>query len=58
MAPDKVEGPTTRLTFLGIELDAIALTAHLPDGKLHRLQAMLLAWQDFKVCAPSESFCP
>lgn len=54
MAPDKVERPTTCLTFLGIELDTIALTARLPEDKLQRLQAMLLAWQDRKVCTKRE----
>lgn len=54
LAPDKVEGPTTCLTFLGIELDTVAMTARLPEDKLRRLQAMLLAWQDRKVCTKRE----
>lgn len=50
LAPDKVEGPTTCLTFLGIELDTMAMTISLPEDKLQRLQFMLLAWQDRKAC--------
>ena len=50
LAPDNVEGPTTRLSFLGIELDTIAMTASLPKHKLQRLQAMLDNWHDRKAC--------
>ena len=28
----------TRLVFLGIELDTVQLSLHLPDGKLRRIQ--------------------
>ncbi len=31
---DEVQGPTTCLTFLGIELDTVAMTARLPEDKL------------------------
>ena len=34
VAPDKVEGPVTIITFLGIELDSVALEIRLPAGKL------------------------
>ena len=54
LAPDKVEEPPTCLTFLGIELDTIAMTASLPKDKLQRLQAMLAAWHDHKVCTKRE----
>ena len=40
MAPDKVEGPVTCLTFLGIELDSQTLTARLPADELQRLTSM------------------
>ena len=42
--PHKVEGPSTRLTFLGIELDTTTITAHLLEDKLHRLTATFQAW--------------
>jgi hypothetical protein len=35
VAPHKTEGPTTTITFLGIELDSIAMQARLPISKLH-----------------------
>ena len=34
VAPEKVDGPATSLTFLGIELDSHTLTARLPADKL------------------------
>lgn len=36
---DKTEGPTTRLTFLGIELDSVAGTYRLPQEKVEDLRA-------------------
>lgn len=40
----KVEGPATRLTFLGLELDAASLSLALPQGKLIKLRQLLAAW--------------
>jgi len=37
VASRKTEGPTTTLTFLGIELDTLSLTVCLPLSKLERL---------------------
>ena len=34
LAPHKTEGPATTLTFLGIELDTVAMQARLPPDKL------------------------
>ena len=34
LAPHKTEGPATTLTFLGIELDTVAMQARLPSDKL------------------------
>ncbi|KAK3098108.1 hypothetical protein FSP39_016192 [Pinctada imbricata] len=46
IAEDKTEGPTTRLTFLGIEFDTINMTMKLPAEKLReiteKIQSMLL----------------
>ena len=50
IAPEKLEGPTTRLTFLGIELDTRALILRLPDGKLAELKALLADWMGKKSC--------
>ena len=44
LAPDKCEGPTTCITFLGIELNSLDMTACLPREKLTVLQAVILAW--------------
>ena len=44
MAKDKTEGPTTQLTFLGIEIDTVAMEARLPEEKLLRLHSLLDEW--------------
>ena len=54
VAPDKMEGPSTRLCFLGIELDSVSLTARLPADKLARLQQLVSAWGDKKACQKRE----
>ena len=54
LAPEKVEGPSTHLTFLGIELDSTSMTARLPGNKLERLQETITAWQDRKACTKRE----
>ena len=41
---DKVEGPATRLSFLGIEIDTIRWRLLLPQDKLSALQADLKRW--------------
>lgn len=41
LEPSKLEGPSTCLTFLGIEVDTIAQQLRLPAEKLARLQAEL-----------------
>jgi hypothetical protein len=37
----KCVSPTTRLTFLGVELDSVALTASLPDTKLTEIKRLV-----------------
>ena len=44
VAPDKVVGPATTLTFLGIELDSVSMVMRLPKPKLERLKASLSRW--------------
>ena len=44
MAPDKVVGPSTTLTFLGIELDSVSMVMRLPRSKLERLKASFGRW--------------
>lgn len=44
LASHKVEGPTTCLTFLGIELDSSSLSLKLPHDKLLMLRQLLDQW--------------
>jgi hypothetical protein len=44
MAAKKTEGPCTKLTFLGIELDTVEMRAALPAPKLAELQQLTLIW--------------
>lgn len=40
----KEVGPTTTITFLGIELHSVAMAARLPPEKLQKLMAEMLLW--------------
>ena len=44
VTPEKTEGPTTTITFLGIELDAGAGQLQLPQEKLTRLLVIIKQW--------------
>ena len=44
IAPDKCEGPVTRLTYLGIEADTVQMQLRLPEEKLRRVQATVGEW--------------
>ncbi|XP_065918904.1 uncharacterized protein [Dysidea avara] len=44
LAPEKLEGPTTCLTFLGIEIDTHLSLARLPKDKLTRIKSELRLW--------------
>lgn len=44
VAPDKVAGPCTCLTFLGIEIDSVEQVLRLPGQKLARLQSLVQEW--------------
>ncbi len=54
IAEHKRDGPTTCLTFLGIEIDTVAGELRLPPEKLQRLQALLESWGDRRVCSRKE----
>ena len=41
---ERTEGPTTSLTFLGIEFDMVQEQIHLPQEKLARLLAAIASW--------------
>ena len=44
LAEEKLEGPSQRLTFLGIVLDTQQMEAWLPEDKLSRIQTQLSTW--------------
>lgn len=43
LAPDKTEGPTTVISFLGIMVDSEVMACRLPEDKLRALQAEIRA---------------
>ena len=45
VAAHKTVGPSTVLTFLGIEMDSVAMVLRLPDDKLLRLRGTLAQWE-------------
>lgn len=54
LAGDKTEGPTTALSFLGIELDTVAMTAALSAARLEELQLLLRDWGQRKSATVKE----
>lgn len=50
LAMDKLEEPTHRLTFLGIEIDTQAGVLHLLADKLSRLKDLLSQWSSRRTC--------
>ena len=48
VAWDKIEGPTRQLTFLGIELDTIAMELRLPEEKLNAFDELLYSYSQRK----------
>ena len=44
VAMDKLEGPSTTLTFLGLELDSVRQEIRLPQDKLHTILTELSQW--------------
>ena len=50
VAREKLEGPTTRLSFLGIELDTHLMVLRLPQEKIEELRALLAHWRTKKWC--------
>ena len=50
LAPNKLEGPTTRLVFLGILINTNCMETSLPDDKLHELISELQSWSTYNEC--------
>ena len=56
LALDKVEGPTTQITFLGIELNSTKLTVGLSVQKMAELQRLLTQWSKLKCVRDAQKF--
>ncbi len=56
LASEKLEGPTSKLTFQGIELDSSAMEMRLPSDKLQELKATISSWMVRK-SATNASYC-
>ena len=41
MAPEKTMGPSTTITFAGIELDSVEMEARLPQNKLDKCKELI-----------------
>ena len=54
LASNKVIGPTQRITYLGIEIDTVGQTIHLPPDKLNELQLLLSGRIDRNKCSKRE----
>ena len=50
VAYHKVEGPSTCLIILGIEVDTVAMELRLPPEKLSRLKNLIREWRQRKAC--------
>lgn len=54
VAIEKLEGPTSRLTFLGIQLNSVGMEVCLPPSKLSELMELLQSWLGKRRCRRSE----
>ncbi len=54
LAEEKIEGPATVLTFLGIELDTKQMLMRLPQEKLARLKELIRSWRERKATQKRE----
>ena len=54
VAPEKVDGPSSYILFLGIGIDTKAMELRLPHDKLARLLHSLKGWQTRRACTKRE----
>ena len=54
LAMDKLDGPTSCIVFLGIEIDMRAGILRLPDDKLQRILQTLSRWANRRACVRRE----
>ena len=50
IAPHKLEGPDTTISFLGIEINTAQGLLRLPPDKLSRLRALITGWKGRRCC--------
>ena len=50
-AADKTEGPSTRITFLGIQIDSQAMTVSLDQPRLDAIRLLLCEWVGRESCS-------
>ena len=50
IAPHKMEGPSSVISFLGICIDTVNMMLSLPQEKLTRLRALILKWKGRRCC--------
>jgi len=55
VAPEKVEGPASCITFLGIEFDTNLMILRLPQQKLQALKSMIAEWLERLLSAKKPS---
>ena len=54
LAPEKKKGPTTCLTFLGIEINTVSGRLSLPEEKLWHMRQEVDNWLNRKMCRRQE----
>ena len=54
IATEEIEGPSTTITYLGIQINSHNQTIQLPDDKLHELITLLSTWLHKKKCTQKE----
>ena len=54
LAPNKIEGPSQVIVYLGIEIDSINMIIRLPENKLKKLNDELKCWHNRKKCTKRE----
>ena len=50
LAEEKIEGPSTRITYLGIMIDSLRMTIEITDERYHDSLTLLSKWADKRTC--------
>ena len=54
VAENKLVGPSTCITFLGIEIDSVRMKLRLPEDKLERVKTLVAEWRGRRSCRKRE----